>query len=89
MLALRDLPGRCRKPGDDPSCEEIILLLIFIMSYTAIHLASWANVRYRLPIDAVLIIFAAYAIEQIYERWLAPTMVRREVGINWQSPEDI
>jgi hypothetical protein len=35
------------------------LLLLFVASYTAIHLLSWALVRYRLPVDAFLLIFAA------------------------------
>ena len=38
--------------------SELLILYLFIMFYTGIHLLSWALVRYRLPIDAVLIIFA-------------------------------
>ena len=38
------------------------LLLLFITSYTLLHLASWSSVRYRLPVDACLIPFAAYAL---------------------------
>ena len=51
--------------GDNLTSEYQLLLLIFIILYTTIHLASWANVRYRLPVDAVLIIFAAYGIDKI------------------------
>jgi hypothetical protein len=47
----------------------VALMLLFISGYTLIHLASWANVRYRLPVDAFLILFAAYGIEDLYERW--------------------
>ena len=43
----------------------VALFLLFILSYTAVHLASWANVRYRLPVDAFLILFAAYGIEHL------------------------
>lgn len=43
----------------------VALFLLFIASYTAVHLASWANVRYRLPVDAFLILFAAYGIENL------------------------
>ena len=39
--------------------SEILLLYLFIIIYAAIHLLSWALIRYRLPIDAVLIIFAS------------------------------
>lgn len=48
--------------------EFVILLLGFLFIYTGVHLASWANVRYRLPVDAVLIIFAGYGIENVYFR---------------------
>jgi 4-amino-4-deoxy-L-arabinose transferase-like glycosyltransferase len=43
----------------------IVLLLIFVGFYSLIHLLSWALVRYRLPIDAVLLIFAALGIESM------------------------
>ena len=39
--------------------SEILILYLFIIIYTAIHMLSWALIRYRLPIDAVLIIFAS------------------------------
>jgi hypothetical protein len=41
---------------------ENLILYLFIASYTAIHLLSWALIRYRLPVDAVLLIFASVAI---------------------------
>jgi hypothetical protein len=45
--------------------SEILILYLFIVIYTAIHLLSWALVRYRLPIDAVLIIFAGATLVEI------------------------
>jgi len=39
--------------------SEILILYLFIIIYTAIHMLSWALIRYRLPIDAALIIFAS------------------------------
>jgi 4-amino-4-deoxy-L-arabinose transferase-like glycosyltransferase len=48
--------------------EYILLLLSFVLVYTATHLASWANVRYRLPADAVLILFAGAGIGNLMER---------------------
>jgi hypothetical protein len=41
------------------------LLLIFIFVYTTVHLFSWTLIRYRLPVDAVLLIFAAVGIEKL------------------------
>jgi hypothetical protein len=38
------------------------LLLLFLVIYVGVHLLSWAGIRYRLPADAVMLIFAAYAL---------------------------
>lgn len=45
------------------------LLLLFILFYTAIHLLSWALVRYRLPVDAVFVIYAGLAFADL-STWL-------------------
>ena len=47
------------------------LLLLFCMVYTGIHIVSWALVRYRLPVDAVLILFTALALQTVYEWFVA------------------
>lgn len=52
-----------------------LLLVLFAMIYTAVHLLSWANVRYRLPVDAVLILFAAYGLDDLWRR------VRSRTGV--------
>lgn len=52
----------------DLRSAHVALFLLFITSYTAVHLASWANVRYRLPVDAFLILFAAYGIADLLRR---------------------
>jgi len=44
------------------------LLLAFILIYSAVHLLTWALVRYRLPVDAVLMPFAALALHDLYQR---------------------
>lgn len=49
------------------------LLLLFMVVYAGIHLASWALIRYRLPLDAVLLIYAGLAASLL---WLA--MERRK-----------
>jgi hypothetical protein len=41
------------------------LLLIFVLIYSMIHLLTWALIRYRLPVDAVLIPFAAVSIQTL------------------------
>jgi 4-amino-4-deoxy-L-arabinose transferase-like glycosyltransferase len=48
--------------------SPILLLVLFALIYTTIHLLSWALIRYRLPVDAVLLIFAAVALVDIAQR---------------------
>ena len=43
----------------------IILLLMFVIVYTGTHLLVWALIRYRLPVDAILLLFGAYGITKI------------------------
>ena len=45
------------------------LLLLFAVLYSLIHIFTWSLIRYRLPVDAVLLIFAAFAVQQLVVRW--------------------
>jgi hypothetical protein len=47
------------------------LLLLFIVVYSAIHLLSWALIRYRLPVDAVGLIFAARGLYCVYQKFFS------------------
>jgi hypothetical protein len=47
---------------------QISLLLLFAAFYTVLHLLTWAMVRYRLPVDAMLLPFAALALQDLYHR---------------------
>ena len=51
------------------------LVLIFVLVYSTIHLLSWALIRYRLPVDAVLLPFAGMGLEDIYRR-IVPTYMK-------------
>ena len=51
-----------RKPMRHPGT---VLLLGFAIVYTSIHLLSWALIRYRLPVDAVLLIFAGLGVTEL------------------------
>ena len=46
----------------------VTLLWLFIFVYSGIHLLSWSLIRYRLPVDAVLVIFAGLAVADLGER---------------------
>ncbi|HZD58151.1 MAG TPA: glycosyltransferase family 39 protein [Anaerolineales bacterium] len=48
--------------------SPIFLLVLFALIYTLIHLLSWSLVRYRLPVDAVLLVFAGLAAVDLFQR---------------------
>lgn len=45
--------------------RAVALLLLFAAVYTLLHLLTWALIRYRLPVDAVLLVFAAYGVRRV------------------------
>jgi 4-amino-4-deoxy-L-arabinose transferase-like glycosyltransferase len=45
-----------------------MLLYLFIVAYTFIHVISWVAIRYRMPIDVVLVPFAALAVVTLVVR---------------------
>jgi len=45
------------------------LLYLFVGAYSTIHLLTWSQVRYRVPVDAILVLFAALALAHIAE-WI-------------------
>ncbi len=47
--------------------SKTLILYLFIIVYTGVHLLTWALIRYRLPVDAVLLIFAGAALQQIQQ----------------------
>jgi 4-amino-4-deoxy-L-arabinose transferase-like glycosyltransferase len=44
------------------SLNGVVLLLLFISTYSAIHLLSWSLIRYRIPMDPLLLLFASIGI---------------------------
>ena len=55
-------------PQFEQQRAQLVLLYLFILIYTGIHLASWTLIRYRLPVDAVLLMFAALTVTTIARR---------------------
>jgi 4-amino-4-deoxy-L-arabinose transferase-like glycosyltransferase len=45
--------------------SSTLILYLFIAAYTGIHLLSWTLIRYRLPVDAILLLFAGAALVDI------------------------
>ncbi len=52
-----------RKPIYPGQRANLLLFFLFIVIYTAIHLLTWTLIRYRLPVDAILIIFSSLSFE--------------------------
>ena len=48
--------------------RSFVVLYLFMITHTAIHLLTWPAPRYRLPVDAVLIIFAGLAFLELAQR---------------------
>ncbi len=48
--------------------EDVAFLLLFMAFYSLLHILTWAMARYRLPVDAVAIPFAALALLDLAER---------------------
>jgi hypothetical protein len=59
-----------RDAGVQVSTSPLMLCLLFSTAYTVLHIFTWAMPRYRLPVDAVLMSFAALGVYQA-ARWIA------------------
>ena len=46
----------------------LFLLCLFMVVYTGIHLLTWTLIRYRLPVDTFLLLFAAVGLLHIFLR---------------------
>jgi hypothetical protein len=51
-----------------PRWRSFLPLYLFMVLHTGIHLLTWPSPRYRLPVDAVLIIFAGLAVTELARR---------------------
>jgi hypothetical protein len=44
------------------------LLYLFMLVYSGIHILTWTLIRYRIPVDVLLVIFAGYGLVDLGER---------------------
>lgn len=68
FLAWRRIPPENGNRFINLIVSPVGLLILFALVYTSIHLLTWALIRYRLPVDAALIPFAALAMSDLYSR---------------------
>ncbi len=65
-LALRQAwPGRSAAGWLSFSTTPLALVLLFMGFYSLLHILTWAMPRYRLPVDAVALPFAALALVEL------------------------
>ena len=50
--------------AEDQGRRVMILLLAFALAYTLVHLLTWTLIRYRLPVDAVLLVVGALGLDR-------------------------
>jgi len=48
-----------------------------MLVYSVMHLLTWALIRYRLPVDAMLVIFGGYALVDLYHRLIPASQTTR------------
>lgn len=63
LAAVRSLRSR-----DEVWRAHMLLFVGFIVLYTVMHLLTWTLIRYRLPVDAFLLLFAAYGVDDLLRR---------------------
>ena len=78
-LALRQV-GLLRTPSDwaQFSVTPLALVLAFMAFYSILHIFTWAMSRYRLPVDAVALTFAALAAVDVIRRVIS---VRQSLAV--------
>lgn len=64
VVSLRYLRDRSGSEITSP----LLLLYLFVIFYVVIHMLTWALVRYRLPVDAVMLVFAGLAFVDLYQK---------------------
>jgi 4-amino-4-deoxy-L-arabinose transferase-like glycosyltransferase len=73
VLSVRPRRGisRTTRGEGDPSLAGV--LYVYVATYLGIHLLSWAMHRYRLPVDAVMMVFVGLALVDLAPR-LVPAL---------------
>lgn len=74
FLTLKQSFGSWRERLASP----FTLLYLFMLVYTGMHILTWTLIRYRIPVDVILVIFAGYGLLDLAERVLAR---RRPAGV--------
>ena len=77
VLALREARPAAQHGWQPFLTSPVTLLLLFMLCYSVLHILTWAMPRYRLPVDAVALPFAALALAQLVKFITAKCKARR------------
>lgn len=62
--------------------HPLTLLLLLALLYTAIHVLTWTLIRYRLPVDAVMVVFAGLGLVDLVHRLFPQKTQGLAVGLS-------
>ena len=57
-----------KRPSFAGQRANVLIVQLFILVYALIHLLTWTLIRYRLPIDAFLLFFAALSVQSLSKK---------------------
>jgi hypothetical protein len=84
--ALRARGNPAFYPAEGWTTSAVALLLLFVAFYSVLHVMTWAFPRYRLPVDAVLVVFAGLGVGELAQ-WLAKRVSRRDAEAQRNAEE--
>lgn len=62
--------------------QPMTLLLLLAFLYTAMHVLTWTLIRYRLPVDAIMLVFAGLGLVDLIHRLFPQKTQGLEVGLS-------
>jgi hypothetical protein len=81
LLLVSQHWGRFRRDGGVGDAEPWLLVGVALM-YSVAHLLTWTLVRYRLPVDALLLPMAALALVWLFDRVKSRAPVVRDEAVD-------
>lgn len=63
--------------------KKCLILYLFLVIHLGVYLISWVMIRYRIPADTVLLVFAGLGLSDLYDRgqrWVTSQRARKRVS---------
>lgn len=62
-----------------------LILYLFMAAYTGVHVLTWTLIRYRLPVDATLLIFAGVALVQLQQWFVRRRQAKHQNRLEYEA----